>query len=246
MAKRETSDIIREHTRKTSGFDESETHESYGTVQISRCTGNVELFDVSSPQQHFMTLRINEADLNRSLSNDKVHSRRQLIEIYMSETQFARMVSSVGTSGVPCTIHRVASDDKNWRDSPPPNDKGEKLRADLEVHTEYVSDLLKEMDAKLTNLVEAKRIGKSQIKEVKDLMYQARMTIDSNLPFILTQATEQLEGAIDEARANIDAYQQHQAMNLGLGVIADTVTRFTPEEIAAAREDMEKENNEER
>jgi hypothetical protein len=226
MKDRKSPDIIREHTRKTSGFDEGEEHESYGTVQISRCTGNAELFDVSSPQQHFMTLRINEATLNRSLSNDKVHSRRQLIEIYMSETQFARMVSSVGTSGVPCTLHRVTGDDKNWRDSPPSNDKGAKLREDLEVHTEYVSDLLKEMDAKLTELTEAKRVGKPQIREVKELMYQARMTIDQNLPFILTQATEQLEGAIDEARANIDAYQQHQAMNLGLGVIADTVQKL--------------------
>lgn len=226
MANEEKPDIIREHTRKTCGLDESETHESYGTVQISRCTGQAELFDVSSPQQHFMTLRINEADLNRSLSSDKVHSRRQLIEIYMSETQFARMVSSVGTSGVPCTIHRVTGDDKNWRDPPPSNDKGAKLREDLEIHTEYVSNLLKEMDKKLTELANSKRVGKAQIKEVQNLMYQARMTVDENLPFILTQATEQLEGAIDEARANIDAYQQHQAMNLGLGVISDAVQKL--------------------
>jgi hypothetical protein len=228
MAKKPTTpDIIREHTRKTSGFDEFEEHESFGTVQVSRCSGNVDLFDVSSPQQHFISLRINEAQLYRSLSNDRVHSRKELVEVYMSETQFARLLSSIGMGGgVPCTIHRVASDDKNWRDSPPEDNKGEKLKQDLKVHTDYVSDLLKEMDKKLTELTQAKRISKGQINEVQQLMYQARMTVDDNLPFVLTQATEQLEGAIEEARANIDAYQKHQAMKLGLGVIADTVQQL--------------------
>ena len=163
----------------------------------------------------------------RSLSNDRIHSTKELIEVWLSETQFARMLSSMGVGGgVPCTIHHVCGDEKGWRDDPPENDKGEKLKTDLKEHTKYVSDLMAEMDKKLTALTQAKRIGKGQINEVKELMYQARMTVDENLPFILTQATEQLEGAVAEARANIDAYQKHKAMQLGLGVVNDAVKKL--------------------
>lgn len=220
---RKTQDIISQHTRKTSGWDDDEEHESYGLVTIGRVSGQAQLFDVSSPQQHFISLTISGAKRYRSLSNDRVHQTKQLIEVWMSEIQFARMLSSIGMGGgVPCTLHHVAGDGK-FREDPPPNDKGAKLKEDLKIHTDYVSDLLKGMDEKLTALTETKHIGKGKIKEVKELMYQARMTIDDNLPFILTQATEQLEGAIIEARANIDAYQKHKAMELGLGVVKDKI-----------------------
>lgn len=228
MAKqRKTQSIITEHTQKTSGWNEPEKHESYGTVTVSRCTGHVNLFDVSSPQQHFISLKIHEAERYRSLSNDRTYQRKQLIEVWMSETQFARMLSSISIGGgVPCTLHWVGGDDNPNREPPPMDDKGAKLKEDLKVHTDYVSDLLNEMDRKLTALTETKHIGKGKIKEVQELMGQARMTINDNLPFILTQATEQLEGAISEAHANIDAYQKHKAMELGLGVVKDKIAEL--------------------
>ncbi|MEE8368276.1 MAG: hypothetical protein V3S30_08155, partial [Thermoanaerobaculia bacterium] len=140
------SEIINKHTQATSfGEGTKEAHESYGTVHVSRCSGRAQLFDVSSPQQHFIALSIKEAVRYRSLSNDQIYSKRQLIEVWMSETQFARMLSSIGMGGgVPCTLHHVAGDGK-FRADPPMDDKGAKLKADMEASTKYASDLLNEM-----------------------------------------------------------------------------------------------------
>ena len=196
---------------------EDEVHESYGVVTVSRYSGHTNLFDVSTPQQHFIGLRVHEAIRYRNLSKDRVHGRKEIIEIWLSETQFARMLSSIGVGeGVPCTIHRVQGKEMK---EPPPNDMGAKLKLDMKRKTERISNLMREMDEILTALTQEKRVSKKQLKEVQDRMYHARMNLDKNMPYILDQAVEQLEGAIAEARANIDAYQKHQAMKLGLSVV---------------------------
>ena len=106
------------------------------------------------------------------------------------------------------------------------DDKGAKLKAELEVSTQYASSLLNEIDEKLTALLEMKRISKGAVKEVQKLTFHARREIDDSMPFILDQAVEKLEGAVSEARANIDAYQKHKAMELGLGVVKDKIAEL--------------------
>ena len=213
-----------ELTKKRQADGEDEEHESYGVVTVHRISGRADLFDVSSPQQHFIALSIKRARRYRSLSSDRIHAKNELIEVYMSETQFARMLSSLGIgAGVPCTINRLQG---TSMERPPPNDQGAKLKEDMRVSTEYVSNLLKDMSGQLQALTEGKTVSKKAVREVQDRMYHARMEIDQNMPFVLDQATEQIEGAIAEARANIDAYQKHRAMELGLGVIQDAVNEL--------------------
>jgi Spy/CpxP family protein refolding chaperone len=215
-----TSEITKKKTQKTLD-GEDETHESFGVITVHRVSGSAVLFDVGAPQQHFIALSIRHALRYRSLSNDRVHARNEIAEVYMSETQFARMLSSIGMgAGVPCTINRLQG---TSMEAPPTNDQGAKLKDDMKASTEYVSALLKDMDEQLKALTEGKTVSKKAVREVQDRMYHARMEIDQNMPFVLDQATEQLEGAVEEARANIDAYQKHRAMELGLGVVQDAI-----------------------
>jgi len=89
------------------GDDDIKEGEPYmGTVQISRVSGHVALFDSEAKHQHFIALRINHADRRRSLSQDWIHSKGQVVEVYMTEAQFAATLlgsvylPSATTSGV--------------------------------------------------------------------------------------------------------------------------------------------------
>lgn len=84
-------------------------HPAFGMIHASRISGQRNLFMVDYPQGHFVRLTIAPATLIRDLSNDWVHSRAYpLIEVDLSEVQWARMISSMNTTGVPCTLNQYA------------------------------------------------------------------------------------------------------------------------------------------
>lgn len=92
--------------------DGTETHPAFGFIHASRVSSNpgAVLFDSDIKHVHFVTLTIQRATRKRELNRDWLFGRQELIEVAMSEAQWASFVSSMNTSGVPCTI-RATSDD---------------------------------------------------------------------------------------------------------------------------------------
>src|SRR3546814_5396409 len=60
------------------------------------------------PHQNFVSIRICRSSLNRDLSNDWHYGKDQMMEVNMSEAQWATFVSSMNVgSGTPCTLASV-------------------------------------------------------------------------------------------------------------------------------------------
>ncbi len=101
--KRETEDpTIDEHG--------DEIHPAFGMVSVNRVTSSppTSLFDSEIKHSHYVVLSVNRASRKRSLNQDWIHpDSRDLIEIAMSEAQWASLVSSFNTQGVSCTIQRT-------------------------------------------------------------------------------------------------------------------------------------------
>jgi len=92
-------------------IQETEQAPYMGTVQVSRVSsgppGGV-LFDSEHGHQHFIQLRINSAYRVRSLSHDWVHQDKELVEVSMTEAQWASMISTLNHgSGTPCTLGHI-------------------------------------------------------------------------------------------------------------------------------------------
>ena len=81
------------------GFGKVSKHESYGIIGISRVTSHPakNLFGSSVKHTHSMALRIKTASVDRHLNQDWYHAENELIEIEMSPTQFAEMITSLDT-----------------------------------------------------------------------------------------------------------------------------------------------------
>jgi hypothetical protein len=88
------------------GRDEATyTHPAYGQVSVSNVSGGIYLYGSDFHHQNYVALRINRSELNRNLSNDWPHAREELVEIAMSESQWATLVSSMNRGeGVQCTL----------------------------------------------------------------------------------------------------------------------------------------------
>ena len=84
-------------------FDEQEwefEHESFGVVQVSRTSSNPPSPLFASPVKHgtFITLRIYPGQVNRRHHENVIHpsKNRSYIEVMFTDSQWARMVSSIG------------------------------------------------------------------------------------------------------------------------------------------------------
>ena len=85
------------------------SHPSYGSVVLTRASGHQRLFGSPFRHQHFITFEIHRAVDQRSLSNTRTfHRGLPIIEVRMSEAQFARFITSGGNGeGTPCTLSFV-------------------------------------------------------------------------------------------------------------------------------------------
>ena len=79
------------------------SHPAYAQIRASRVSGSTNLYASDFNHSHFMTVTISKSEHHRHLSNDWYHEKGQLIEIAMSESQWAHFISSANVgSGSQC------------------------------------------------------------------------------------------------------------------------------------------------
>jgi hypothetical protein len=89
-------------------------HESYGMIGISRVSGcSGPLFGSSIEHQNTIQITISKAKLDRrEYHSDSHYKGSDIVNIEMSQSQFAEAITSMNTMGTPCTIRRTWIDGK--------------------------------------------------------------------------------------------------------------------------------------
>jgi len=102
-----------------------EQHPAYAQIGANRVSGGAYLYGSDFKHQHYITIQIHDSELHRQLSGDRAHSKRRLIEIAMSEAQWATFVSSLNQGGgVQCTLEFTPEGGRIWvRMSPEDTDR---------------------------------------------------------------------------------------------------------------------------
>lgn len=91
----------------------TETHPSYGQLEISRVTSNkgVPLYGTSSKFKEIIRLSIHRSELCRSLHRSWYFAKDPIVEVDMSPAQFAEAITSLNNgSGIPVTIRKIEKD----------------------------------------------------------------------------------------------------------------------------------------
>jgi hypothetical protein len=180
-----------------------------GTVQLSRVSGKVTLFGSEARHQHFIALRINRADRRRDLSRDWIHSGDQLVEVYLTEAQFASLITSLNVGdGTPCTLHWLHSEGYIKGPGKPES------RADL-FHAEMMTTLEKAID-RLTTLRETKGLTAKARNEID----MALQDLQKNTGFVADQFSKHMEDHLSKSKAEIEAYLNAFIQREGLKALA--------------------------
>ena len=191
-------------------------HPSYGTLSINRVTSSNSTPCFGSPilHNHTIRLKINKAELNRSLHEDRFFPREQMIEVEMTPQQFAEMLTSPNSMGTPVTIKAV---NRESVEETPFISKLDQFETELK---EKVKSTHSETKQKLANIAEllnsGKPVGKKDREYINKLISSINQDVESNFPFLQTQMIEEMGRVVGEAKAQIQQTIKAQAKAYGL------------------------------
>lgn len=190
-----------------------ESHPAFGMISASRVSsspGGAVVFDSDMKHQHSVIVQIQHAERARDLNHDWIHPRGEIIEVQMSEAQWASFVSSMNTSGVPCTLKRIQGERIEELDFAPRLEESMK-----ETHAAAKGAF----DA----IQEAMRVYEetpSTPKKAKDeALRTLRSTIQNatpNVDFAAQSLGKHAENVVQKARADIEAMMTIKAAQLGI------------------------------
>lgn len=187
----------------------SETHLAFGSISASRVSqggGGKVLFDSDVKHAHYVVVKISGAVRDRKLQRDWIYQdNRPYIEVAMSESQWASFVSSMNTSGVPCTI--------NWT-----KEHGYHPLLELDSRLALSHQEVKETAKRSMEKIEAafaavkEKPTKANIRALETQVQH----LPANVSFAAESLTEHAENVVNKVRSDIEAYVVTKARQLGV------------------------------
>lgn len=197
-------------------FDVYEEHPAYGQIAVSRVSGGRYLYGSDFEHSNYVVVRISESQLNRTLNRDWPFARKEIIEVALTEAQWATFVSSFNQgSGVQCTIER--REGVGMVPGFPAPNRADKFKIevaeDLKSIIEQLTDLKKAFEENTTGL--SKKAAATLLEKVN----KALRVADDHVPFAQKQFEEHMEDVKEKTKAEVHGYLSHQINRLGLDAI---------------------------
>jgi hypothetical protein len=194
---------VSEPTVNERGFEE---HPAFGRIRAGRSSntpGSV-LFDSDLKHQHSIVIQVSTATRKRDLNRDWVHTDKQILEVEMSEAQWASLVSSVGSTGTSCTIrYREGGDLVD----------GLPYAPRMAQSMREVDEAAEEVFGKIQEAMAAYEEHKTAAN-----LRTLRSAVDNagaNLGFVANSMARHAEGVVQRAKADIEAMVINKAQQIG-------------------------------
>jgi hypothetical protein len=199
-------------------------HPAYGSISISRRQSNgTVLYDSPIPHHHYIAITISHAEDHRSLYRNRHHPRGHILEVALSEAQFAQAITSMNTMGTPCTLARMWNRETDKYELVPSLElvrpERETFEAEVKEATGRVHSQVKDAKDKLEEIMKrGGTVRKGDLKELQGLLYHAEQDVRANLPFIQESFYEAMEGVTAKVKTEIVATAEAVVRQRGLEV----------------------------
>lgn len=204
---------MRDYSEPTVDEYGSEVHPAWATIGAYRgqSTGTY-LFDSDVKHQNTVTIRLYEANRKRDLHHDWIHGGKEIMEVELSEAQWASFVSAMNSgSGVPCTL-RYTKEGGYTDDFPHVARLGETM-AETHAAAQGAFDDIREAFAAYEAL------PNSPAKAKREALNTLRARIENAVPnvdYAGKVLIEHAEDVVQKSKADIEAFVVQKAAQLGL------------------------------
>ena len=188
-----------------------------GMASFSRVTGNHKLFGSDVSHQHFISLKISHAVVERELSQDWYFASNlaPITEVYMSAAQFADLITHMNMGdGVPVTIRQVGADSFTMPEFP---SKGEQFKGELKEKSQKVMAEYRELERAVSDLLtQDKPLNKAEKASLLTKATALSSFAQSSLPFLADQFQENMEKSVAEAKTEVENFVNSTVTKLGI------------------------------
>lgn len=196
--------------------DSVTTHPAFGQIGVSRVSGSTALYDSDFRHNAYMVVTIRRSELHRGLHRDRHFGKEELIQVAMSEAQWATFVSSPNVGfGAPCTIQRLGMEPVPGL--PTPKDRAGQFAQ--EVREQLQGDI-RELDRAIEE-IESLGLSKTKTEQAKSTLVRARRRLFDSLPFIASQFDEHMEETVEKAKAEVHGYMTGVLTRAGLDALTN-------------------------
>lgn len=180
-------------------------HPSFGLVRLTRRNSRgVVLFGSSITHNEIIALTISTAKIDRHLSRDWFHAKKEVIEIELSATQFAEFITTPNSgSGTPCTIRH---NNGMMIPEPPYESTIEKYSDEFKQSMKNISSDLNQNVEILKAILAKPSTTKGDKEEIMRLFIKFTDYLSSTVPFIEKSFVEQMDKTVTEAKGEIEAF----------------------------------------
>lgn len=197
------------------------SHPAYATIGCGRVNSGKGVYLFGSDFRHHNTMRIviSRGTVTRDLSHDWVHGGRELVEVELSEAQWATFVSTPNMgSWTPCTLRfRAVPDPDDILGAQPGIAAVEDRRAQLRGEVQdTLADTLAAIDEALRVVDGVEKMGARARTAITNALQQARQEVQANLPFVAKSFDEHAERTVERAKVEVNAYLTSAVMRAGL------------------------------
>lgn len=190
-------------------------HPAFGQISVVRRSGGRSYLYGSDFGHHAtIGITISHSELNRSISREWSFAREQIIEIEMSEAQWATFVSSVGVGeGSQCTIRHVNRERTPYL--PAPEAAHETFNRELEAHLrDDIAKLREQCDE-----IEALNLPKGKTQALRHVLFKMIQNLEANLPYLVSTFSEQTEKTVEKAKMEVHGYMTGVISRAGLNAL---------------------------
>lgn len=203
-------------------------HPAYGMISCSRRQGGDQtLFGSELKHNHSIAINIMTATQNRECSTDWNFGRDQVVEVMLSEHQWSQFVSSMNTTGVPCTFrHKPKYPDVEWAPEILSDSKHEILTNELEDEGRRLTAGMEKIRQKMVAMEEGKTIKKTEFRELSKQLDRAISGVIRGMKFRVDQHKEVMEKNVHAAKSDVEGYVGDMVMKLGIESLKDIVPQL--------------------
>jgi len=216
-------DIKRE--REKPPFDGyRETHPCFGMANLSRVQGSLDLFGSVVEGRHgYITLTISRTERSHSYSQDNYYGKQELIEVAMSESQFAELITTWNRGeGIPVTLLRVSDTPVKEVPRISRQDQTETERAE-DLYRDNMSDAVNEFKGSRDELYEILdkkgAINKSDREKIRKIFWRVDKWFTGGAPYAVKTFCEATERAASTAKIEVEAFVNSIIHKTGLDAL---------------------------
>lgn len=203
-------------------------HPSYGMISAHRsnCSHDKNFYGSETKHNNFIVLEVHTSDVTRGLRQDWYYADRKLIQVALTPLQWAELLTTMNTSGVPCTLEYVNGEGRI--DNPPElTDKVDLHKMEFEESLHDTLSRIKDaLNSLETGIAEGK--GKRVLREQLDKLKTQTQNLEPNMKFAINQFDKHVNKVLTENKQKIESLIEHKIITLGKEALLQNISEQIP------------------